>query len=49
MRPVGTQSRFTTPLTSLLNRLFAPKLAITVSGLAISHSFSMREVETAAS
>src|SRR5262245_32403185 len=41
MRPVGTQSRFTTPLTSLLNELFPPaKLAITVSGLGIAHSFS---------
>jgi hypothetical protein len=39
MRPVGAQSRFTTPLSWLLNRLFSlPKLVITVSGLAISHS-----------
>jgi hypothetical protein len=46
MRPVGTQSRFTTPLTLLLNELFPPaKLAITVSGLGIAHSFSMREAE----
>src|SRR5215510_14319588 len=46
MRPVGTQSRFTTPLTSLLNELFPPaKLAITVSGLGIAHSFSIREAK----
>jgi hypothetical protein len=40
MRPV--QSRFTTPLTSFFP---APKLVMTVSGLAISHSFSVREAE----
>src|SRR5215510_10314265 len=46
MRPVGTQSRFTTPLTSLLNELFPPaKFAITVSGLGIAHCFSIREAK----
>src|ERR1700745_2557383 len=36
MRPVGTQSRFTTPLSSLFPD---PKLLMAVSGLDISHSF----------
>src|SRR5262245_912522 len=46
MRPVGTQSRFTTPLTLLLNELFPPaKLAITVSRLGIAHSLSMSDAD----
>src|SRR5262245_2555600 len=43
MRPVGSQSRFMTPT---LSSLFpAPNLVKTVSELAMSHSFSIREVE----
>ena len=43
MRPVGTQSRFTTPLTSLFPD---PMFFMTVSGLDISHSFSIRDADT---
>src|SRR5262245_51820657 len=39
MRPVGTQSRFTTPLNSLLVLAFA-RLAISASGFAIARSLT---------
>jgi len=41
MRPVGTQSRFTTPLTVLRGLFPFAKPVITASGLAIAHSFSI--------
>src|SRR5262245_25297961 len=46
MRPVGTQSRFTTPLTLLLGLFPVAKPVITASGFAIAYSFFDRDLIT---